>query len=108
MNAPRDGFTVQPESLRAEGSLWALQSPKMGEISREGHFLRFNAEEGGLLSFMFVPSYHKAVTMIVDRCSEAEDRMNEIKDKLNELAAAYEAVEEQTMSGLRRATQPAR
>jgi hypothetical protein len=108
MSGPDDRWNCKPAALRKEGDLWGKQSPKMGQISTDGSFLRFNNEEGGLLAFMFVPSYHKAVTMIVDRCSEAEDRMTEIKDRLGQLASFCQAREERTVHSIRKAAEPAR
>lgn len=103
-----DGYKVEPAKLRKEGERWAQQSPKMGQISTEGHFLRFNGDEAGLLGFMFAPSYHKVVTMITERCSEAEDRMMDIKHRLDQIAAGYEEREERTAQAFRKAAEALR
>src|SRR4030095_13016713 len=94
---------VDPESLRTEGKLCDKQVPKTERISNDGHFLRFNADQGGLLNFMYVPSYHKVVTFIVTRCGKAGDRMTEIMDRLGQLAAGYEAAEARHIQAIRHA-----
>lgn len=108
MTGPTETFHVHPDLLRTESDLWDKASPKMGEISNEAHFLHFNAEEGGLLSYMFVPSYHKAARMIEERCGEARDRMDEIRDRLRSIAAGYEARDKQNAQHIRKAAQPVR
>jgi hypothetical protein len=106
MTASAEHWSVHPGALRKEGDLWEAQSAVMEKISDDGDVLRFDSPEGGLLTFMYVPSYHKMVDMIVNRCAEARERMLEIKDRLNLLATGYEATEAQNIHNILHSAQP--